>query len=191
MASRRDVLKLMAASLALAGCDGPQRDARTYVERPEGVVPGRPQHYATAWPLAGVAQPVIATCREGRPVKLEGNPDHPASGGVTDAFTQAAILQLYDPDRSSLVLRRGQIAGWGALSAELAARAQQWGRSRGRGLALLTGAVTSPTLLRLLTELGRRWPEARWYAFEPGVGNRAAGLRLAFRRRVEAHPLLD
>jgi molybdopterin-containing oxidoreductase family iron-sulfur binding subunit len=192
MPSRRDMLKLMAASLALAGCDGPQEEARTYVERPEGVVPGRPQHYATAWVLDGIAQPVVATCREGRPVKLEGNPDHPASGGVTDAFTQAAILQLYDPDRSSLLRKGGAVAAWTALEGELARRAEGWRRNRGKGLAILTGAVTSPTLLRQLTALGRMYPLGAWYAFEPVDGaNRAAGLRQAFGRRLDAHMLLE
>lgn len=194
MASRRDVLKLMAASMTLAGagCDGPQKDARTYVERPEGIVPGLPNHYATAWLLEGIAQPVIATCREGRPIKLEGNPDHPASNGVTDVFTQAAILQLYDPDRSSLLRKGGMTATWNLLAGELARRAEDWRRTKGRGLVVLSGAVTSPTLLRLLARLGRQYPEMGWYAHEPvGQGNRAVGLQSAFGRPVEARPCLD
>ncbi|HTH16400.1 MAG TPA: 4Fe-4S ferredoxin, partial [Magnetospirillum sp.] len=194
MASRRDVLKLMAASMALAGagCDGPQTEARTYVERPEGIVPGLPNHYATAWLLEGIAQPVIATCREGRPIKLEGNSDHPASNGVTDVFTQASILQLYDPDRSSLLRKGGMTATWNLLAGELARKAEEWRRTKGRGLVVLTGATTSPTLVRLLTWLGRQYPEMGWYGFEPvGQGNRAAGLRAAFGRPVEAHPRLD
>lgn len=194
MTSRRHVLKLMAASMALAGagCDGPQNEARTYVERPEGIVPGLPNHYATAWVLDGIAQPVVATCREGRPIKLEGNPDHPASNGVTDAFTQAAILQLYDPDRSALLRKGGMTATWNMLAAELARKAEDWRRTKGRGLVVLTGAVTSPTLVRLLTRLGRQYAEMGWYAHEPvGQGNRETGLRMAFGRPVEAHPRLD
>src|SRR5205823_1015123 len=98
---RRALLKVMAASFALAGlagCDGEaDEDALPYVEAPEFVTPGRPKFYATAVTLGGYAQPALGKTHVGRPVKLEGNPEHPATRGATDAFLQAALLELYDP----------------------------------------------------------------------------------------------
>jgi molybdopterin-containing oxidoreductase family iron-sulfur binding subunit len=191
-ASRRDLLRAMAASLsaaALPGCDQPGDElALPYVEAPEGVVPGRPRYYATAWAFAGIAQPVLGECHVGRPTKLEGNPDHPASGGATDAFTQAAILGLYDPGRSANLLHRGEIVPWNRLMAELAQRATQW-RS-GAPLALVTGTVTSPTLLRQIAALRQAFPALRWLAHEPFARSTAAA-DLAFGLPLETRLHLD
>ena len=102
---RRRFLQLMAASIAMAGlaaCGKTPEQAVTAVSQPVNLTPGVPAWYATAIPFGGVAQPVLGKTVAGRPIKLEGNPDHPVSGGACDAFTQAAILQLYDPDRSQV-----------------------------------------------------------------------------------------
>src|ERR1700736_1924375 len=101
---RRDFLKLMAASLAFAGLSGCRTNVQTdivpYVKQPDGMVLGKPLFFATAMPFAGDAIGVLVESHEGRPTKIEGNPDHPASLGATDAITQASILNLYDPDRA-------------------------------------------------------------------------------------------
>ena len=98
----------MGASLALAGVSActkqPPEEIVPYVRQPEELVPGRPLFFATAMPFAGVAQPVLVESHMGRPTKIEGNPEHPASLGATDIFAQAAVLGLYDPDRSQASL---------------------------------------------------------------------------------------
>ena len=110
---RRGFLKLMGASLALAGATActrqPDELLVPYVRQPEHVVPGRPLFFATAMPLSGSAIGLLAESHEGRPTKIEGNPDHPASLGATDAYSQASVLQLYDPDRSTAITFLGEI----------------------------------------------------------------------------------
>ena len=114
---RRQFLKLMSASLALAGVGActkqPPEKIIPYVRQPEDLVPGKPLFFATALPFAGVAAPVLVESHEGRPTKVEGNPQHPASLGATDAFAQADVLTLYDPDRAQTVMYRGEVRGWG------------------------------------------------------------------------------
>src|SRR6185312_10069080 len=113
---RRNFLKLMSASLALAGVSActkqPPEKIIPYVRQPEELVPGRPLFFATAVPHHGVSAPVLAESHEVHPTKVEGNPEHPASLGGTDPFTQASILTLYDPDRLQTVLYRGDVRGW-------------------------------------------------------------------------------
>src|SRR5260221_839405 len=114
---RREFLKLMSASLGhavLSACTKqPAEKILPYVRQPEDLVPGRPLFFATAVPFAGIAAPVLVESHEGHPTKVEGNLQHPASLGSTDIFTQAAVLTLYDPDRSQTVLYRGDVRGWG------------------------------------------------------------------------------
>jgi len=164
---RREFLRLMGASLALGGVSGcvrPTGDTLVpYVAAPEEALPGRPKYYATAVPVEGFARGILVETHLGRPTKIEGNPDHPESRGATDAITQAAILDLYDPDRSCTPLRRGEPSTWTAF-------ADEWGRQReifagtgGRGLALLTEPTTSPTLLRELEQFRTAFPGSRWY----------------------------
>lgn len=168
---RRDILKCLGGAIALAGLDGcerlPDEDALPFVEGQEGEEPGIARSYATAVELEGVAQPVIGKTREGRPIKLEGNPDHPASGGATDAFTQAALLGLYDPDRSAAPVHRGAPASWVEADRALAGLRIRLDASGGAGLRLLTGPTRSPTLRRQLAALLARWPQARWHAWSP------------------------
>ena len=182
---RRHFLKLMAASLGLAGSMGclrqPEEKIVPYVRQPEEIVPGKPLYFATAITLGGYAAGILVESHLGRPTKIEGNPDHPASLGATDAFTQAAILSLYDPDRSQTVMHRERIDTWDnfltAITAELPAlKARQ-----GRGLRILTETVTSPTLADQLQRLLDEMPEARWHQYEPcGRDNVRAGAKLAF-----------
>src|SRR4029450_466816 len=113
---RRDFLKLMSASLALAGVGActkqPPESIVPYVRQPEEIIPGRPLYFASAIPISGVACPILAESHMGRPTKIEGNPDHPASLGATDALTQASILTMYDPDRSQTLIRSARPNTW-------------------------------------------------------------------------------
>src|SRR3954452_12966586 len=114
---RRNFLKLMGASLALGGLAActrqPTEHIMPYVRQPEELVPGRPLFYATAMTLGGVAHGVLAESHEGRPTKIEGNPEHPATLGACDVFSQASVLALYDPDRTQALLHDGEIRSWG------------------------------------------------------------------------------
>ncbi len=189
--SRRDFMRLMAAPLALAGvgamagCPSPREEIIPYVVPPELAVPGKPLFFATTMPMAGYGIGLLAESHMGRPTKLEGNPDHPASLGASDAWTQASILSLYDPDRAQTVTRRGQISTWAAfttfIAGELAARRE----TGGRGIRLLTGAVTSPTLLAQLQAFLQQYPGASWHHYEPVcLDAERAGTRAAFGRIV-------
>lgn len=168
---RRRVLKLMAASLALGGltaCDSQPRERLIpYVDKPEGMVPGQPRYYATTHPIDGYAHGVLVQSREGRPIKLEGNPQHPATRGACDIFSQASILSLYDPERASTVMQQGQVAGYSRFLGALQERQAHWDATRGEGLAFLTGAMTSPSEIERLYSLLERWPETRWFRHVP------------------------
>src|SRR5215213_7488921 len=139
--SRRSFLKLMAASLALAGLSSctrrPQEKIVPYVQQPEEIVPGKPLFFATAHLLGGYARGVLVESHEGRPTKIEGNPDHPASLGGTDVFMQASVLDLYDPDRSQTVNRAGEVSDWGAFINAIQPAMQTQRASGGAGLCIL------------------------------------------------------
>ena len=193
---RRSMLKVMAASFALAGLSGcgfePDETALPYVNAPESLVLGKPKWYATAVTFAGYGQPVLGKTVDGRPVKLEGNPDHPAFRGATDIFMQAALLGLYDPDRSQTPDHKGRPASWDAADAALWERAQAAGSAQGEGFRLLTGAVSSPTLLRQINDLLARWPKARWHVFEAVNENtRLAAAQMVFGRPLAQQLHLD
>ena len=136
---RRQVLQVMGASLALAGMTGckPVRsdDVVPFVNRPDGFIEGRTGHYATAVLFDGYAQPVLATTSAGRPIKLDGNPDHPAFRGGSTPFMQAAILDLYDPDRSQAPLMGGHPASWADFDGQMARWRAEWAANRRRGPA--------------------------------------------------------
>src|SRR5580692_6444004 len=147
---RRNFLKIMGASLALAGLSActkqPTEYIMPYVEAPEQAVPGKPLFYATAFPVAGIANPVLVEAHEFRPTKVEGNPEHPASMGATDVPTQASILGLYDPDRLQTVNYIGEVRSYPSfLQSFINALAKQKDKT-GSGIRILTETVTSPTL---------------------------------------------
>src|SRR5215467_2368372 len=159
---RRDFLKLMAASLALAGLSGcgraPEQYIVPYVKQPDGVVPGNPQFYATAMPFGADAIGVLVESHEGRPTKVEGNPDHPSSLGSTNAFAQASILSLYDPDRAQTVTKAGEIQTWSQFLDAAQALASTLRATRGEGLRIHTGIVNSPTLATDLQNILTLYP---------------------------------
>ena len=171
---RRELLRVMGASLALAGMTGckPVRtdDVVPFVNRPEGYLEGRVDHYATAVLLDGYAQPVLAKTSAARPIKLDGNPEHPAFRGGSTPFMQAAILDLYDPDRSQGPLMAGHPASWADFDGQMVKWRAAWRQSRGAGLRILIGPTTSPTLLRQIAELKAALPAARVHLFDPLSG---------------------
>ncbi len=165
--SRRRFLELMGASLALAGLAGCYRPPREhlvpYLDIPENLVPGQPQRYATAMPWQGFARGILVETHDGRPTKIEGNPDHPDSLGATDVVTQAAVLGLYDPARSAQPRHHGLPASWAGFDQNWREQHARLEANRGAGFALVTEPTTSPTFLRLVHALLDRWPRARWY----------------------------
>jgi len=175
---RREFLTVMGASLALAGLVGctkqPEEKIVPYVQPPEQVIPGKPLFYATAMLDGGYAKGILVESHLGRPTKIEGNPDHPASLGATDAAGQAWVLGLYDPDRSQTLTYRGEIRAWSEfLAAMRNALAVQKPR-QGVGLRILTETVTSPTLAAQIQSVLAEYPSAKWHQWEPCGGGGAA-----------------
>jgi molybdopterin-containing oxidoreductase family iron-sulfur binding subunit len=183
--SRRRFMQLMGASMALAGLTActrqPEESIVPFVKDPESTVPGKPKFYATSLILGGLAQGVLVESHMGRPTKIEGNPQHPASLGAADAFGQASILSLYDPDRSQAILQAGQIRTWNTFVSNIGAALEAQRVKRGSGLRVLTETVTSPTLAHQLQALQDMFPELTWHQYEPVTQEAArAGTQLAF-----------
>ncbi|WP_428305957.1 TAT-variant-translocated molybdopterin oxidoreductase [Lacipirellula sp.] len=180
---RRRFLQLMGASVALAGATGcnhsPSEQIMPYVRQPDRITPGLPNYFATAMPNSDGAIGLVATSNMGRPTKLEGNKLHSASLGATDAFAQASLLTMYDPDRSQTVKHLGIIATWGDFVGAIRGALPAGGD--GAGLRILSSPVTSPTLARQREALLAALPQARWHQFEP-VSNDSArqAAQLAF-----------
>jgi molybdopterin-containing oxidoreductase family iron-sulfur binding subunit len=188
--SRRDFLKLMGASLALAGltaCSGqPPEKIVPYVRTPAEVAPGKPLFFATAMPLSGYGTGVLVQSHLGRPTKIEGNPDHPASLGATDSWAQASILTLYDPDRAKTITNMGADSSWEAFLNALQPQLERQRANGGTGLRILTETVTSPTLMSQLQALLSEFPSANWHQYDPiNRDNVYAGAQLAFGEPVE------
>lgn len=185
---RRVALKLMASAVAatMARCSPPDEEIIPYVDMPERLVAGVPMRFATTLALSGYGRGFLGISVDGRPIKIEGNPRHPFSLGATDVFAEAEVLSLYDPGRSSGVLRDGQIANWEVFATE-------WervvGATAGSAIALVTGRIVSPTTLARVDALKARFPGLRWYRYEPVNDDAArAGAQLAFGRLVTAMP---
>src|ERR1700690_1746544 len=189
---RRQFLRLTAASLSLAGAGAcsraPQQLIVPYVHAPPQLVAGDPLYFATAANLcAAGAQGLLVKSNYGRPTKIEGNPSHPGSLGATDIFAQAAVLDLWDPDRAQAVLHRGQVSTWDAFVAALSAWISRLSVNAGTGLRILTESVSSPTLADQLHALLERFPGARWHQYQPINRDQAyEGSRLAFGEVLEA-----
>jgi molybdopterin-containing oxidoreductase family iron-sulfur binding subunit len=182
--SRRGFLKLMGASMALAGfgltsCRRPEAHLVPFSKSVEWTIPGKALYYATAMPRRTGAIPLIAATVDGRPIKLEGNPLHPASGGATDAFAQASLLDLYDPARSRRFVEKGEREEKGkkvenfeprdraAFEKYLAQLRTKIASDGGAGLAILVEEVHSPTRERMRAELLKVFPKMRWCVYDP------------------------
>jgi MoCo/4Fe-4S cofactor protein with predicted Tat translocation signal len=193
---RREFLTLMGASLALAGLTActkqPPEKILPYVQQPEGLVLGRPAFYATAVAPDGFARGVLVESHEGRPTKIEGNPDHPQSLGATDALGQAHVLGLYDPDRSQTVKYYEQVRTWAAFRENLATALAKLEPRQGSGLRFLSGTLTSPTLAAQMEAVLARFPKARFHSYDAaGRDNTRAGAVLAFGEVLETQLHLD
>jgi len=193
--TRRSFMGILGASMALAGlagCRRPEEKILPYTRSPEDLAIGLPTYYATAMPLGSAVYGLLVESHEGRPTKIEGNPSHPMSMGGTNSFAQASILEMYDPDRSSGPLVAGKaekeeaaaeahgehggghggaapkpvLFGLDAITDFFKTRRGKWAADKGRGLHILSGALTSPTLLRLRDQLGKEWTDAKWWTWE-------------------------
>ncbi len=194
-ATRRQFLKVMGASMAMAGltaCRWPKEEIVPFANRPDGRIPGVPEHYATSMEFAGAAVGILGTSFDGRPIKAEGNPLHPDSFGALSAIAQAEVLQLYDPDRSRrLILRQGgqeYVKAWADFE-NLAA--DRFGGD-GRGLAVLVPASSSPTRARMRQAMLESRPEVSWYEYEAASwDNEREGTSLAFGSKLRVQPQLE
>ncbi len=188
--SRRGFLQLMGASLAMAGLTGctklPLEPIVPYVRQPEELIPGRARFYASAITLSGYASPVLVESHLGRPTKIEGNDKHPASLGGTDIFTQAAILGMYDPDRSQTIKHNGDVDSWSAFVRETKGPLTVQKGLGGAGIRILTQTISSPTLADQLRAFLKIYPQAKWHVYEPvNRDNVLEGAKLAFGHPVE------
>jgi len=194
--SRRGFLKLMGASLALAGLTGcvkqPLEPIVPYVRQPEEIIPGRPLFFATAMTLGGYGTPLLVESHMGRPTKVEGNPQHPASLGASDIFSQASVLGLYDPDRSPAVTYLSEIRGYSAFLAAMQGPIASQKAAQGAGLRFLTGTVVSPTLADQFHGILQAFPQAKWHQYDPvSRDNVRAGSQAAFGQAVETQYRLE
>ncbi|MBZ0267675.1 4Fe-4S dicluster domain-containing protein [bacterium] len=206
-ANRRRFLKLMGASLALASAAGchrnnpswprwPQAEVLPYTDRPDGRSPGTPVHYATALEIGGVAKPVLGKSYDGRPIKVEGNPEHPASQGAADVLAQASILEMYDPERSRSAARYGNRRPTDVSRNEALAAVEglfaTHRAAQGEGLRILSESSSSPTLAGLKSRVARELPKAQWHEWEAvSRDNERAGAQAAFGRALRATYRLD
>ena len=170
--SRRNFLKLMGASMALAGvsltsCRRPEAHLVPFTKSVEWTIPGKPLFYATAMPRRSGAIPLVVTTHDGRPTKIDGNPSHPASGGATDVFAQASILDLYDPTRSRRFVHKGKPSDRAAFESYLSDLRTTLASKDGDGLAFFVEETHSPTRERLRGELEKLFPKMRWCLYDP------------------------
>jgi MoCo/4Fe-4S cofactor protein with predicted Tat translocation signal len=192
--SRRHFLTLMGASLALAGLSGceikpaPLSKIVPYVHPPRDIVAGKPLFFATTMSFAGSAVGLLVESHMGRPTKIEGNPDHPASRGATSIYHQASILTLYDPDRSQSVTYRGRTRTWNEALAALRKGLEERRSKGGEGVRILSAPITSPSLAQAREKFAKAFPQAKWHTYEPIHRDAALqGTRLAFGQDVNYH----
>ncbi len=189
--SRRNVLKLMAASFGLAGlaaCRRPVEHILPYSKAVEDLIPGQAYFYATVMAFAGQATGLLVETHDGRPTKIEGNPDHPQSQGAATAMQQAAVLGLYDPDRSARLLQGTTVSDWNKFEAYR----KGLNLGDGSGLRFLSEAVISPSLESVRADALKKFPKAKWIEYEPlSRENRRQGAQIAFGQAVDMHAHFD
>ncbi|MDB4981915.1 MAG: quinol:cytochrome c oxidoreductase iron-sulfur protein precursor [Myxococcales bacterium] len=194
--SRRGFMQLMGVSTALAtvgaACAKPHDKIVPFVRRPEEMVPGNPLHFATAFSLDGYASGLVVTSHEGRPTKVEGNPDHADTGGATTAFEQALILGLYDNDRLKELRSGGEGIAWRGFLAAMKARAEALATTGGKGLRFLVEPSASPLLGELRRRVLARFPSAKFVSYSSATSDGAdEGPRLAYGQPLVARQHLD
>ncbi len=182
--SRRGFMKLMGASMALAGLAGcakqPDEPIYPYVKAPEDLILGKPMYFATAHPFVTGAVPLLVKSDQFRPIKVDGNPEHPYNQGSSDPFTQGTLLDLYDPDRSQHVLYRGENREWAEFAQEL--RKKVASTNDGTGIYFLSATITSPTLARQWKAVQAAYPKAKLVQYDPAVAGTAlaSGLNVQY-----------
>jgi len=173
--SRRGFMKLMGASMALAGLAGctkqPDEPIYPYVKAPEDLILGKPMYFATAHPFATGAVPLLVKSDQFRPIKVDGNPEHPYNRGGSDPYTQGTLLELYDPDRSQHTLYRGENREWAEFAEAL--REQAVASKDGSGIYFLSATITSPTLARQWSEVEKAYPKAKLIQYDPAIAGTA------------------
>lgn len=172
--SRRRWMQLMGASLALGGavgCRWPEDKIVPFVDRPENRIPGKPQVFATAWQIDGVARALTVRSFDGRPTKTAGNKQYAYSWGGTDVLDQALPLGLYDPDRAAEPTENGQLRTWGEANQLLRSAGQAAESNGGEGLAVLSEPSSSLVLADLRGKFTARFPKAQWVDFAPVVSS--------------------
>jgi molybdopterin-containing oxidoreductase family iron-sulfur binding subunit len=194
-ASRRSLLKLMAASFGLAGltaCRRPVENILPFSRASEGYIHGKPMHYATVATLNGAATGLIVECNEGRPTKIEGNPKHPYSLGATNAFLQASVLGLYDPDRTKQVTHQGGRSNWDEFAAWARAMFNADRQGDGAAMRIVSEKIASPALEQVRGDLLKKFPKAQWVEYESAnLDAVREGAALATGQSVEPHLLFD
>ncbi len=195
-ASRRRFLSLMAGSAALAGLTGctrqPTETIMPYVDPPENVIPGRPKYYATAAPVNGIAEGVIVESNTGRPTKVEGNPDHPASLGATSVHSQACLMDLYDPDRAREIIHLGLPEDWDSFQLAWQQAMAPIAARQGAGFSILTETIVSPSLGAQIQTVLKKFPAAKWRQFDPaGPHSARAAAQMVFGKPVNTYYRLD
>src|SRR5215469_8855074 len=189
--SRRTVLKLMAASFGLAGltaCSRPVEHIFPISKGVEDYVPGKAYFYTTVMSLAGQSAGLLVETHDGRPTKIEGNPDHPFSKGAATALAQGSLLNLYDPDRSNKVLQGAADSSWEKFEAYV----KTLSLGDGSGLRFLSETVTSPSLTALRTETLKKFPKAKWVEYEAFQrSNGREGATIAFGQPVNIQTNFD
>src|SRR3984957_9870990 len=195
LVSRRGLLGAMTATLALLGAEGCRRPVEKivpYTKMPEDVIPGVPSHYATVIQRRGDAVGLLVESHEGRPTKIEGNESQASSLGAADAVTQATILDLYDPERSTAPRKSGAVASWGDFDGDLSARLADFDKDQGVRLRVLMPPTLSPTVLRMRGALAQRFPKARVHTWSAvSDSNSREGARIAFGEPINALPSFD
>jgi len=195
--SRRGFLKLMGASMALAGfgltsCRRPESHLVPFTKSVEWAIPGKPLFYATAMPRRTGAIPLVVATHDGRPTKIDGNPLHPASGGATDAYAQASILDLYDPARSKRFVEKGETRDRATFDKYLTDLRTRIAADGGAGLAFLVEETHSPTRERLRSELATAYPKMRWAVYDPLLSEaQGFATQLSFGDNSRLIPKLD
>jgi len=190
--SRRGFLKLMGASMALAGMAGctkqPEETIYPYIRQPEDLVLGKPMYFATAHPLPVGATPLLVKSSEFRPIKVDGNPEHAYNAGSSDVFAQGSLLALYDPDRSQKVLYRGENRSWGEFVEAFQEKVSS--TKDGTGIYFLAATITSPTLARQWQEVQKAYPRAKLAQYDPAIAGTLAEKGINTQYDLSAAPLL-
>jgi molybdopterin-containing oxidoreductase family iron-sulfur binding subunit len=194
--TRRGFMKLVSASMALAGLTltgcrrWPTEKLTPYTSNPHNRVPGVPEQYATIMEIDGVGSPLLVTSFDGRPIKIEGNPSHPFAAaapniGAASVYSQASVLEMYDPQRSRGIVASGSDSDWAGFTAAIGPVLDQLAGKQGNGLAILFEPLSGPSAQRLKAAVAAKFPKAKWCGYAPLVtGNEAAGLKQAAGKSV-------